>query len=88
MDLGPCVSDITGLVFEGCTSLESINVNADNENYCCVDGAVYTKDMTSIIACPGGKSGEFVIPDGVKSIGKYAFKLLVSAKKSILFRNV
>ena len=70
MDLGPCVSDITGLVFEGCTSLESINVNADNENYCCVDGAVYTKDMTSIIVCPEGKTAEECPPVLYASLSK------------------
>lgn len=71
--LGRRASDITGLTFEGCTSLEAINVDALNPKYYSEDGVLYTKHIKAIMACAGGKSGEFVIPDDVKGIGEWAF---------------
>jgi hypothetical protein len=38
-----------------------------------VDGVLYNKFGTALIACPSGKSGAFEIPDGVTRIEHYAF---------------
>ena len=59
--------------FFDCKSLESITVDAANKNYCSVDGVLFSKDRTSIICCPGGKTGTYTIPNSVKGIGYGAF---------------
>ena len=41
--------------------------------YKTVDGIIYSADMTTLIACPQIKTGNIVIPEGVKRIRKGAF---------------
>ena len=41
--------------------------------YTSEDGVLYNKDMSTIICLPCGKSGDFIIPNSVTSIGEYAF---------------
>lgn len=59
--------------FSGCLYLESIEVDPDNTAYASIDGVLYTKDLSVLMQCPAGKSGEFSIPDSVTIIGDYAF---------------
>lgn len=55
-------------------SLENIYVPAaGNANYSSIDGIVYSADGTTLIMCPMGKMGEVSIPNGVTTIGEYAF---------------
>lgn len=77
IDIPASVTDIGTGVFASCTKLESINVNEANPNYISVDGALYTKDMSSLIGYPIGKTdvSEFTVPDGVKDIGSNVFEL-------------
>ncbi len=67
------VTSIGECAFSGCKSLTAINVDVNNPNYCEIDGVVYNKDKTALVMSPGGKTGDVVIPDGVTSIGDYAF---------------
>ena len=57
----------------GCKALEAIEVEAGNSEFASVDGVLYSADMKRLICCPPGKSGEFVIPEGVETIEDYAF---------------
>ena len=59
--------------FDGCTGLTSIVVDASNPVYSSQDGVLYNKAKTMLIQYPGGKSGGFIIPGSVTSIGDYAF---------------
>ena len=55
-------------------SLINISVSAKNPNYKDIDGNLYTKDGTTIVQYAVGKTDtEFIIPDGVTSIGDTAF---------------
>jgi len=55
--------------FLGSYSLTSINVGENNLNYKSIDGVVYSKNGTTLIEYPDGKTNtSFVIPDGVQSI--------------------
>ena len=46
----------------------------DNENFCAVDGVLYSKDMKAILAYPVNKKDHtFSVPDGVDIINKYVF---------------
>ncbi len=67
------VTAIGEACFSGCGFLNEINVDEYNENYKSVDGVLFNKDMTKIIAYPAGKEGGYTIPDSVTSIESSAF---------------
>lgn len=53
-----------------------------NFRYKCVDGIAYSKSMVDLIACPAGKTGKVIIPEGVRIIKVRAFsKCEISAVK-------
>lgn len=56
--------------FAPCESIKEIVVDGKNENYCAVDGVLYSKDMKVLMFYPNKKDGKsFEIPDGVEEIG-------------------
>ena len=62
-------------IYTACnTSIEGIDINPKNKYYTSIDGIVYTADKKTLIRCPIGKSGKVVIPDGVTTIGRVAFR--------------
>ena len=65
------VTSIGDAAFAG--SSTSINVSRENKNYCSVDGGLYNKQKTTIFHPGKIQNGTFRIPDGVTSIGDYAF---------------
>lgn len=70
------VENIGGLytAFSGCTSLERVKVNDDNESLMSdEEGIVYSKDKTKLIFYPPGKKENYVFPDTVTAIGYGAF---------------
>jgi hypothetical protein len=70
-------------------SLQSINVDENNLNYCSVDGVLFTKDMQTIIEYPEGKEmSEYRIPDGIINIGKQAFTYCDNLKNVIVPNSV
>ena len=62
-----------GYAFYDCTSLTAITVDALNSVYSSLDGVLFNKSQTTLIACPGGKAGSYTIPNGVSNIGNWAF---------------
>ena len=67
------VTSIGDGAFLGCTGLTVIDVNVENSCYSSEDGVLFNKDKTSLVACPGGKTGEYIVPDGVTGIAGSAF---------------
>lgn len=59
--------------FQGCSALAAINVEAANPSYSSVDGVLFDKKQTILIACPPGKAGTVSIPAGVTRIEARAF---------------
>ncbi len=51
----------------------SINVDGDNPNYLNLDGVLYNKTKTILLYCQNTYSGNFKIPETVKTIGYGAF---------------
>lgn len=68
------VETIGSGVFEGCSSLTNISVAADNPNYASVNGVLFNNECTTLLACPNGLSGAYIIPDDVTAIADEAFK--------------
>ena len=60
-------------VFEGCTNLLNINVDAENVNFSSKEGVLFDKEQKILFVYPEGKSSEYIIPDGVTSIDGSAF---------------
>lgn len=69
------VDDIGESIFRNCTLLDEINVDAENPVYSSKDGVLFCDDEETIMYYPGGRKGEYTIPDGVIEIGKNAFEL-------------
>jgi len=71
----PASVDTIGIgAFDRCYSLTSIDVDKTSENFCDVDGVLYSKDMTKFYRAPIGKEyGEVAIPESVVEIGQGAF---------------
>ena len=58
--------------FSECGSLKEILVEDSNTRYASADGALYDKDLSTLICCPGGKES-VSIPNTTKSIADRAF---------------
>jgi hypothetical protein len=67
------VTSIGLKAFEYCSNLTSITVNANNTVYSSDDGVLFDHDKTTLICCPAGKSGSYIISDKVEKIESYAF---------------
>lgn len=67
------VTTINTRAFLFCSGLTSIDVDEGNAKYSSVDGVLFDKEQVSIICYPRGKQGDYNIPNGVTSIGEYAF---------------
>ncbi|MBR4752520.1 MAG: leucine-rich repeat protein [Thermoguttaceae bacterium] len=70
------VKEIQGVrFFEACCSLEKIEVAEDNPYFRSIDGVLFSKDGKTLISVPA-KLGKdvYVAPDGVETIGPFAFE--------------
>ena len=64
-----------------CPNVISIDVDEGHESLSSMDGVLFNKDRTVLIRCPQGRSGHYIMPDGVHTIKDWAFSgcvLLVS----------
>jgi len=69
------VEEIGHCAFGNCLSLTEINVNTENKFYKSVDGILFNKDMTELIAYPIFKNNEsYIIPESVVRIADGAFE--------------
>ena len=59
------VTDIYDGAFTHCNSLLEILVDPENPVYSSRDGALFNKDQTTLILCPGGLLGRFTVPASV-----------------------
>lgn len=60
--------------FYGCEGLESITVHSDNQYYSSIDGVLYNKDGSILIAYPSSKQDKnFSIPATVEHVYGHAF---------------
>jgi hypothetical protein len=67
------VTNIADSAFSSCPSLSAITVDALNPLYSSPSGALFNKDQTVLIQCPGATAGTYLVPNSVTNIGTYAF---------------
>lgn len=56
-----------------CPNLHSVDVDATNISFTSIGGALFTKDLTSLIFFPSVIEGYYNIPYGVQRIGNFSF---------------
>ena len=66
------VTTIEGNLFRYMSA--KIQVSPENPTISVIDGVVFNKECTRLIACPCNKAGAYEIPDGVLEIGVHAFQ--------------
>ena len=59
-------------IYGDLTNLINIEVSEENNNFCDVEGVVYSKDKTTIVKCPTGRESYSII-EGTTIIGDSAF---------------
>lgn len=59
--------------FAGMEKLTSLAVDSGNKNYTSVDGVLFNKDKTVLIACTGAGRTSYTVPGTVEEIADYAF---------------
>ena len=68
-------TDISKNAFTRCSKLQEINVDEENPNYSSEDGILYDKNKETLYLYPAAKTGSsYTTPDGLKTIGAYAFE--------------
>ncbi|MCP5521518.1 MAG: leucine-rich repeat domain-containing protein [Verrucomicrobiales bacterium] len=70
---GNRMTNVAESAFGYCDTLQWIQVDATNPEYSDLDGVLFDKARTRIVAYPAGRTGAYSIPDGVTSIGNGAF---------------
>ena len=78
------VTSLADRMFNTCSSLTAINVDAANVNYASVDGVLYNKALTTLITCPARTTGTFTIPSSITTIGSGAFDSCTSLTAIII----
>ena len=67
------VAVIGGAAFAYCDALKQINVDMGNQSFTSIDGVLYTKDQSVLLACPNALTS-VKIPKSVTHIGYLAFE--------------
>ena len=68
------VTNIGANAFSSCNQLSEINVDNDNSYYSSLNGVLFDKEQSILIAFPAGISSTYIVPEGVASIEDYAFQ--------------
>lgn len=83
------VTQIGNDVFFRCSALQSITVDDENGKYCDVDGVLFNKDKSEIIAYPEGKTEtKYTIPDSVTKISGNVFGYQSALKEIVVPASV
>ena len=73
MTIPSSVTTIGTWAFSFCDKLEKIDVEKGNSNYSSENGVLFDASKKTLVRCPGGIKGEYIIPKGVTAIEKSAF---------------
>ena len=64
--------------------LAEVRIAEGNPAYTSADGAVLSKDGRTFVWCTALRKGEYAVPDGVETIGAYAFHCCLRLKRVVL----
>jgi len=67
------VANVGGRSFDDLPSLESIDVVDGNNNFKSEGGVLFNKDGDVLVRYPGGKQGEYTIPESISEVAERAF---------------
>lgn len=73
VDMHFAVNAVSYYMFAGCVSLLEVNVLNPNGSAMSVDGVLYSSSGIVLAYYPQGRTGTFVIPDGVQTVANMAF---------------
>ena len=65
--------NVGSIRFSGTTNLSTITVSPKNPVLSSLNGVLFDKNQTTLIQCPVGKAGSYIIPNTVTSIWNQAF---------------
>ena len=82
------VTDITRSAFYGCGKLTNITVDALNPTYSSLDGVLFNKTADTLISCPLGRRGGYLVPGSVNSVGAMAFYACTGLTKIAIGNSV
>lgn len=69
IDIPKGVESIEDDIFQYCLKLKKINVDIKNKNYKDIDGVLYSKDGTALVAYPFGRNDfYYIVPSNVNNI--------------------
>lgn len=74
--------------FDGCSSIETFDVSKNNKRYTVDKYGVLFEKETLVKYPSGSENGEYVIPDGIKTVGEYAFSGTQNLEKVIFSDSV
>ena len=60
--------------FLDCSKLKEILISPESSLYVSLDGVLFSRDMTKLIRFPAGRTGEYRIPEGVRTVCSDAFE--------------
>ena len=67
------VKEIGLNALSGCTAMTSITVDEDNQNFCDIDGVLFSKDGETLLQFPAAKSSAYTVPEGTTTLARDAF---------------
>ena len=68
------VTSIGSRAFQNCSKLQSIIADQNNTTYSSIDGVLFNKLQTTLVIFPCGRTGSYIVPSSVTSIGSRAFE--------------
>jgi hypothetical protein len=71
-----------------CQGLENIVVAEDHPEFASVDGVMFDKQKSKLLAIGSGRSGHYRVPDTTTAIGQLAFSLCTNLKRVTIPENV
>ena len=88
LNISANVTSLGSSMITGCTKLQRVNIAEGNPNYTDIDGVIFNKEKTLLLAYPGGKGEEYDMPDSTEEIFQYAFNQVASIKSIKFSKNL
>jgi len=77
------VEEINGSAFFGTSGLTSITVEEGSAHFISEGGVLFNKTKSTLVAYPSGRGGDYALPSGTDTVGKYAFAYTLAQAVSL-----